>query len=424
MLGTWWLLRRTVSLTLTGLERPDELAGCVLGGLVMPAGSDAGLVEALEQARRLAGEFVVLDGPEHLLARQDNVDVTTFARALDVGLRLTGLRAVVNLNTALPPAAVDDLTGAPLFVGQRQTPAPERLAELADALADVLIGKASVRVDWHLSEADFTAAGRTRLEGLARRALAREVLGFVLDRPRCSVALAEGLDRLHSESLLAVGLHLPRLAAQPGMDGDAERFVTKLASLARLAASAGRQRRAYLRRQRPGGAAVAEGFLPDRARLMVVPVGLEAVVRTLTGKGLSGGGTAAELGKRIVQRLREVLHADRRAVQTEACIDGPFSHALTGGPVAAAEHVAGLTVWDPALTAKAQGRAAGPLHALAEGGTLALFLPAGTSPADVAGYLEMLWRQTDVVRVRLAQSNPEQRALAFPGASGQQPASC
>src|SRR5262249_45382888 len=77
-------------LTLTGLEAPLELAGCVL---TTPdsLGEPARLLDALEQVREIAGRFVSLDGPEYLL-KQD--DAGRYARALTSGLRLGGLSAV------------------------------------------------------------------------------------------------------------------------------------------------------------------------------------------------------------------------------------------------------------------------------------------------------------------------------------------
>src|SRR5258708_23506719 len=83
-------------LTLTGLEKPCELAGCVFG----PPGED-GLLAALEQARRFAGGFVVLDGPEHFLAPSASGEpdaAKRFPRELALGFRLTRLRGVVHLN--------------------------------------------------------------------------------------------------------------------------------------------------------------------------------------------------------------------------------------------------------------------------------------------------------------------------------------
>ena len=61
-------------------------------------------------------------------------------------------------------------------------------------------------------------------------------MAFVFDRPRRVIALAEGIDRKHPALLLTVGLHLPHLAALPGVNADPVLFLQKLGSLARLGA--------------------------------------------------------------------------------------------------------------------------------------------------------------------------------------------
>jgi hypothetical protein len=246
-------------------------------------------------------------------------------------------------------------------------------------------------------------------------------VGFVFDRPRRPVALAEGVNRQHPAALLTVGLRLPRLAQQPGIDGDPERFMHKMGSLTRLALSAAVQKREHLRRQdraRPAAhadaPAVTSGFLLDRARLVVAPVGLDAVVRHFTQEGLGGGGPALDLGRRIVQRLREVLTQDGQATRMNACVDGPFNFHLRG-PVDA-ENVAGVSSWDAATPLKSQLRAGGVLHAAAEGGTLALFLPDGTpTPEQAADWLRRAWRQTEVVRVRFIRGATAPRQQTFVG---------
>ena len=120
------------------------------------------------------------------------------------------------------------------------------------------------------------------------------------------------MDRLHPAALLTVGLNLPRLADQPGVDGDPARFLKKLGSLTRLAFSAATQKRDFLRRRvtAPGEPPVTSGFLLDRARLVAAPVGLDAVVQRFTGSGLCSGGEALDFGKRIVQTLSDVLRQD------------------------------------------------------------------------------------------------------------------
>ncbi|HWG41639.1 MAG TPA: ATP cone domain-containing protein, partial [Gemmataceae bacterium] len=285
-------------LTLMGLDSPNELADCVLGPPLDPA---AGLIAAIEGLRRFAGQFVVLDGPEHLLASNDRTNVRDFARDFAIALRLTGLQGIVNLNCAAPPSWAGELAEGPLFAAQQRAPT-EYLERLTDELLNELLQPTHpvpcagvVRIDWHLGERDFGTepARRERLQRLARLALEDAPLAFVFDRPRRLTALAEGVDRQHPAVLLTVGLHLPRLAMQPGIDGDPSKFLPKLGSLARLALSAGVQKREYLRRlerNRPrasaDGPALTSAFLLDRARLVVAPVGLDSVVYSFLKKGL------------------------------------------------------------------------------------------------------------------------------------------
>jgi hypothetical protein len=378
-------------LTLAGLEAPAELAGCVLGPPVANPAAD-GLLPALARARRFAAGFVVLDGPEHLLACA--ADARDFARELAAGLRLARLRAVVNLNAVAPPPWAGDLAAGPLFAGRQPTP-PDELARLSGALAEALLTEENaevVRVDWHVAERDFTPPASDLLARLAERAVAGAPVGFVFDRPRRPVALAEGLSRPHPAVLLTVAVHLPHLAEQPGVGGDPAAFLKKLGPLARLALSAAVQKRDYLRRRertRPPAAAapdVTGGFLLDRARLVVTPVGLDAVVRSFTGGDLADGDAPPDFGKRIVQTLRDVLTTDGRRSHLSACVDGPFDFRFGDGTA----------------PVKAQLRAAGALHAAAEHGTLALSVPEGTTAGEVVEWLRTASRRSDVVRLCLA----------------------
>jgi hypothetical protein len=383
-------------LTLTGLEHPDRLEGLVLGSVSAAGGGPA---EAVEAARGLAGRFVALDGPEYDLAGGET-DARSFVRNLSVGLRLAGLTAVVNLNAASPPPRAGELGGGPLFPGQAGGVSPERRSSLADALFDELlhIGREQIRIDWHLGESDCAPEARGRLERVARAALGGAPVAFVFDRSKRLVALAEGADRTTPGVLLTVGLHLPQLAVRDAA-GDAERFLRKLTSLARLALSAGVQKRAFLRQRER----VRNGFLVDRARLVVAPVGLDEVVRTFTGDGLVGGGPALGFGRQIVTRLRDVLTQDGRQAALETCLDGPASFTLSGD-VPAPAGVAGLTPWGPAAV-RDQLRAAGALHAVTGCGTLALFVPDKNPPevAEAAEWLRLAWQRSDVVRLRFVR---------------------
>ncbi len=419
-------------LTLTGMNIPNELAGCLLG---QPRDHEE-LIISLEQLRHVVGRFVVFDGPEHILAVQRSRNVPDFVRELAIGLRLTGLTAVVNLNSAGPPSWAGELAEGPLFATQQRSSHHQQLRELADVLAKELLNSSHsspmarvVRIDWHLGERDFAEEPQQseRLRRLARLALEGAPLAFVFDRARRPVALSEGVDRQHPAVLMNVGLNLPQLALQPGIDGDPAKFLAKLGSLARLALSAGVQKREYLRRLertrlRPTAeaSALTSGFLLDRARLIVAPVGLDSVVHSFVKKGLNAGGAALDFAKQIVQRLRDVLRQDGRTAHLDACLDGPFGFQLAddhlpGEEWPTAENVAGLTGWDVSAPLKNQLRSAGVLQGIAEHGTVALFLPENEtlSPDQLAVWLQTAWQQTDVVRVRLIRKSTPSRQLTF-----------
>lgn len=320
-----------------------------------------------------------LDDPDRLaaLTALDGLDHRALAEArtaADVAreVRDAARDAVINLNCATPPTHDAPLVHGPLFAGPPPFSA-ERRGAMAEALLQELPASEAL---WHLGESDFTGPGRDRLARLAHRPR----LAFAFDRPRRPVALAAGLDRDHPAALLVAGLGLPALAEQPGLLADPAKFLHRLGSLARLALSAGVQKRARLRQRL--GDAVTRGFLLDRARLVAVPVGLDEVVRRFTGWGLANGGEALELGLAITRRLREALHSGGRALGLTACLDVQCR----------------LTEHDPdrAATAQSQLRAAGALHA-GEAGEAIIFAP----PTEAVAVLEQAWRQGDIARVRL-----------------------
>lgn len=402
-------------LTLTGLEAPLQLASCVLADptshgdevRAMPLPS---LAEALSAAHALAGQSVVVDGPEHLANGSDGSAIAALLHELTITARL-GKGLHLNVNTATPPSWATQLSG-PLFADPARPLHPAISAEFLDGLAEhVVTGEWSglpVTLDWHVSARDFESGPcRRRLLRLARWACDGGPLAFTFDRPRRAVALGPGLDRKHSAVLLAVGLPLVRLLDLPGVRGDTELLLQKLASLARLARSVGVQKRNFLRqRHREGGSsfvALGRGFLLERARLMVMPIGLEEVVRSMVGSGLGEEARALDLARQIVGRLRDVLWQDGKMCLLETCVDGPSAAALPVTPAT------------PRGTPQQQLRVAGQLHAITGTGTALVLLPRQqTASADaLVDLLQFAWKQTDVVRVRfVCQGEPAQAFLA------------
>jgi len=110
------------------------------------------------------------------------------------------------------------------------------------------------------------------------------------------------VDRQHAGVLLDVTLNLPRLLDMTGIGHDSGLFMEKLPSLARMAVRAGIQKRNYLRSR--GSNLLARGFLLERARLLVVPAGLDQVVQSLLGQRMAGSKLSLDLGRQIVETLQ------------------------------------------------------------------------------------------------------------------------
>jgi hypothetical protein len=410
-------------LTLTGLESPLELAGCVLGGGVRNQPVGLGVIESVRQVRGCAGELVAVDGPEYALlplAGDEDRLAAEYARELRTALSATGLAAAVNLNGRAPPSWASDPAEGPLFAPLRRPPDDDRRRRLADALLAELLAppadgeddRPALRVAWHLADADFEPDAQPRLTRLARRALEGAPVEFRFDRPKRPVALAEGLDRRHPAVLTVVGVHLPRLAQQLGAVGpDVERFLSKLGILARLAKSAGHAKQDYLRKH--GRPAVLRGFLVERARLLVVPVGLGAVVETLAGRPLCPPGPGLELARQIVQRLRTALAEDRPR-HLETAVESPFGPLRPPDGTPQPEDEPGLTGWGADAPTRQQLRSASVLSVAADGGTAELLWEPERPPTaeEAAGLLRTAWQQSEVVRLRFRPPPPQRQLLA------------
>jgi hypothetical protein len=258
---------------------------------------------------------------------------------------------------------------------------------------------ARVRIDWHLSDRDLQNDAGKRLLPLARAALDGAALTFVFDRRQQQVALAEGLTRQHTAVLMTVGLNLPLLLQMTGAPADTELFLQKLGSLARVAMSAGAQKRAALRRLCAKDSVLLRSFFLDRARVLIVPIGLEETVHGMGGQGLCAP-DGLRLGKQIVKRLNEALRSDGRTRLLDSCIGAPGSFAFdpASGPTELRD-VAGLTAWDDAATVKNQLKAAAALHAVAGGGTAAVRIARAT-PEQLVEWLGWAWQRTAIAQMR------------------------
>jgi hypothetical protein len=357
-------------LSLRGLDDPEELARMVLEP---SAGAD--WLDLLGTPART----IIFDSPEYALTEETAapwlLGLTEFCAA-------TGRTAVVNLHVTTPPAWADPGAHGPLFDSRLEPIHAAGSAAVEDLLlAQIQLGGTMhVRVDWHLSESDFAPQNLPRLETLAHRALEGSWLGFALDRPKHPVALAPGLDRRQAAVLLDVGLDLPRFLSMAGVDQDARLFLEKLPTLARMAVRAGVQKRNFLRSRAIERPDLARGFLLERARLVIVPLGLDRVVENLLGHGMAGSKLSLGLGRRIVEVLQHNLQRESLTANLEIAIDGP------GG------EFPGLA---GPLDAK-QLHTAGVLHGIAGFGTV---LISEVTPQELVKLLSHAWKKTDVVRL-------------------------
>jgi hypothetical protein len=220
------------------------------------------------------------------------------------------------------------------------------------------------------------------------------------------------MDRKHDAVLLTVGLDLPALANQPGVSSNPEQFLKKLSSLARLGLSAAAQKREFLRRRSKDCPQLLTGFLLGRARLIVAPVGLENVVRCLTGEGMCQD-AGMKMGRRIVEHLLGVLRCDGlnyrldTGLDAPCCLESPFNLPASAY-VSDPRQIVGLTPWDQSASLKIQLQAAGALHSIAEAGTASIFPPLDppNTAMDLAEALHWAWQHTGITRLGFVQPSP------------------
>jgi ATP cone domain len=388
-------------LALDGLQSPRELAAAVLKPPEPSATLQAlQLLDAVLEAREGVAGWLAIDGAEHLDLEKGSPPLP---RLLTPVLQAAGLTARLHLNAADQPHWAVPAGQDPLFADQTHTPPQEVLHAAASVVHAVFAlerSRCPFAIDWHLGERDFAAdCDVTRsdlLESMVRAALGEYPVCFVFDRPRLPLSLGPGLDRLHSYVLMAVGVDLALLLQHTGITDDVELFLRKVASLARLAVSAGVQKRHYLRESLHEAGAdrpfLQRGFLLDRARLIVTPLGLDRAVRTLTGSGLHDGKVGQDLARRILQQLSDVLEQESSRRLVDCVLEVTED---PGADISTAPARQQLTV-------------AGRLHAVTGAGTaVAAWSEDERLCVDhVIRLLEFAWRQTEIVRLQFQPRQP------------------
>lgn len=373
-------------LQLNDLDAPASLASVVV--------ETARLTElpwwpALDDWRAAAGRHWIVDSPEALCTPRMHPALTPHLCERLLALPTMAQREVeLHLNAVAATVHQD----SPLFGAVAEESSRQEQSAFLDGLLErwkVLPAARLPALAWHLQERRFhDEAQRRQLHDLIRQALLGKPIRFVFDRPPAPVALAEGLDRKCPGVLLAAGLDLAALAARPEVQRDGATLLKKLPSLARLAVSAARQKRQYLRAL-PENSPLKRRFLIERAAAVIAPLGLDEAVRSLTGETLAHSPLALDFALRILHTLKTTLHEAGRSILLDLRLDGPA-----------------LSPLDGTLTPEKQLEIAGKLHARAGAGAMTLLL-ADENQADAQRLAELLqWActATSVVRVALQRA--------------------
>jgi hypothetical protein len=411
-------------LTLLAPEASFELEGAVY----RPSGPMlAGFADEILSARRLAGRFLAIDGLQHaVMGAGPSVEIfaARFLEELRLGLAAAGLTAIVNLNRADPEVDACNHAGS-LYA--RPDLADEPVGSLSGAILERALKEenGAVRIAWHIGNRAFARGNERQLLDPLRRVRHGAPLTFAFDRPGAPSFLGEGMDFDHPAVLLSVALHLPRLAREKRYIGASTGILDRLGTLARLAISAARQKREFLRRQSPRRDLLGRGFLLDRARLVIIPVGLDAVVRESIGMGMCKDSSAQKLGVQILERLWEALRGEGKSLNLNVCLDSAPDFRCAGdidAPAAAEldsvdpREAAGVTTWDSDAAALAQIRAAGALHAVVRNGTAAVFTSEREPPPvdDLVELLRYALERTQIQCLRFVRRGKARQQLLAP----------
>ncbi len=309
-------------LELLDLQTPFAMFGVVLQGW---QGADPSqLVGLFHQSRNLAGSFVAVDGLDYLLASGDadpETAVRQIAQTVESVQFNDGPHAILNLNTAQPPAAVGSANVGPLFAGLPGDVDRQRIERVAELCLEVA---RNAHIFWHLSDIDFRDEAADRLQTVSQAALARRNIDFVFDHPNRPVVLGPGVRRDRPAVLGMVAMNLPRFVEHLGGGPlNPDLYLRKLTSLARFARSAGRARQDFLRQR--GAPYFREGFLLDRAIQIVVPKDVVAAARRVAGASVQAN--VSDLVRKSLETIRTALETDQNRPTTSA-IDFPLESGI------------------------------------------------------------------------------------------------
>ncbi len=348
--------------------------------------------------RDVGGACWIVDSPEWLCTGQMNPAFTSHLCEHLLALpTFAGREVELHLNCSEPPAWAQPFPARPLFSTDDEVNAADRGSFLDNLLVrwKALDTTRPSTIAWHLDRAAFADdLRRRRLIALLRQTYHGRAVRFIFDRPGAGVLLGEGLERKSPGLIVEVAIDLATLIRKPHVRVDAVTFLRKLPSLARLAVSVVRQKQAFLRKHAKNHL-LTSAFAIDRAVGVIAPLGLDQVVRTLTGERLSRSPLSLDFAERILRTLRTTLDDASEAANVQLRIDSP--PALAGSELSANEE---------SLPIEKQLAVAGKLHAAAGGGTAVLLLEAEREPdwEKLVGQLSTAWETAEIRRIVIRRS--------------------
>lgn len=307
---------------LSGLEAPEALSSVVLE---TPRLAELPWWLALDDWRGSGHALWVVDGPEWLCTPQMHPALTPHLCERLLSLPTLAERAVeLHLNITEPPSWAPGRQKSLFSLPEDEESSPER-SNFLDGLLERWKSLNAPRlpaIAWHVHERSFRDdTERRQLQELIRLALQGRPVRFILDRPDQPIHLSEGLDRRCPGVLLEIGVDLPAFAARAEVANDAVAFLKKLPSLTRMAVSAAAQKRQYLRRL-PEQSPLRRRFLIERAAAVIVPHGLNAVVRSLA-TSVDPRARSLALAAEILRVFKETLRKSGRAINLDLRLECP-----------------------------------------------------------------------------------------------------
>ena len=301
-----------------GIDTPACLTNLVLDS---PQLAEVDWWLALENWRMCGGERWIVESPEWLCTGQAHPALTPHLCERLLALPTLAQREVeLHLNIAEPPAWSVVHPARPLFNADVEEATQQERSNFLDGFLErwkSFDAPKAPAIAWHLHERSFHDENeRRQLSDLLRQALQGKAVRFVFDRPRSAIVFAEGLDRRCPGVLLEVGLDLSVFANCPEIGKDGATLLQKLPSLAHIAVSAAAQKRKFLR-SLPDRSALKRRFLIDRAAAVVVALGLDDAVRSITGECMTRSPLSLDFARQILQTLKDAMQSAGRAIHLD-----------------------------------------------------------------------------------------------------------